>query len=80
MDSQVLVSMIKEVLKTILVKKVYLIKNSTKIDGYARDKNGINSVNTEEEVDVTCTHAINETNNMSINDNSNYTHKYYAPF
>ena len=31
-------------------------------------------------MDVTYIHSINETNGISINDNENCIHKYYAPF
>ena len=31
-------------------------------------------------MDVTSIHSINETNDISMNDDDNYIHKYYAPF
>ena len=40
----------------------------------------MNLDNTEEEVDVTCINYKNELKNVCINDDSNYSHKYYAPF
>ena len=35
--------------------------------------------NTEEEFDVTYIHSTNEKNNISMNDEENVFHKYYAP-
>ena len=55
-------------------------KNASEIFDCECDDNGINAVNTEEESYVTCIHDINETNERSINGDSNYIHKYYAPF
>ena len=37
-------------------------------------------MNTEEKSDTASIHAINWTNNISINDDDNYIHKSYAPF
>ena len=31
-------------------------------------------------MDVISIHSINETNHISMNDDNNYIHKYYAPF
>ena len=31
-------------------------------------------------MDVTCIHSTNETNGISMNDDDNYFHKYYAQF
>ena len=42
------------------------------------DDNGNNLPNTEEEADVTSIHYINATNEISINDDDNSIHKYYA--
>ena len=44
------------------------------------DDNRIKLLNEEEEVDVTSIHYINETNYISMNDDENFIHKYYAPF
>ena len=55
-------------------------QNSKEIIEHACDNNGINLVNTQEEAGVTCIHAINETNDISVNDDDNYIQKYYAPF
>ena len=44
------------------------------------DYNGINSLNIEQEVDVTSIRSINGTNDISINEDENSIHKYYAPF
>ena len=41
---------------------------SAEIIDHACDDSGINLVNIEEEVDVTCIHSTNETNNISMND------------
>ena len=42
--------------------------------------NGINSLDIEEEAGVTSTRSINGTNDISMNDDENFIHKYYAPF
>ena len=47
---------------------------------HACDDNGINLVNTEEESYVTCINTINETNDISMNDDQEHIHKYYPPF
>ena len=44
------------------------------------DDNKTNLLNTEEEADVTSSKSINGTNDISLNDEKNVTHKYYAPF
>ena len=42
--------------------------------------NGINLLNTEEEAYITYIQSINVTNDISMNDDENFIHKYYAPF
>ena len=37
-------------------------------------------INTEGEADVTSINSINATNDISINDDDNFIHKYYASF
>ena len=37
-------------------------------------------LNIEEEKDITSIHYINKTNDMSMNDDDNFIHEYYAPF
>ena len=44
------------------------------------DDNGNNLPNIEEEADVTSIHSINAKNEISMNYDDNYIHKYYAPF
>ena len=44
------------------------------------DKNGINLLNTLAEADATSIQSINGTNYISMNDDENLIHKYYAPF
>ena len=44
------------------------------------DDNGINLLNTEEEADVTSIQSINGTNDIYMNDDEIFIHKYYAPF
>ena len=55
-------------------------QNSAEIIDYTLDDNGINLVNTKEELYVTSIHYINETNEISMNDDDKYINKYYAPF
>ena len=55
-------------------------QNPAEIIDHACDDNIINLVNIEEEADVAYIHAINETNDIYMNDDGNYIHKYYAPF
>ena len=44
------------------------------------DNNGINLLNTEEDVDITSVQSINGNNDISMNNDENFIHKYYAPF
>ena len=44
------------------------------------DDNVMFLLNTEEEADVTPIHYMNATNDISMNDDDNFIHKYYAPF
>ena len=44
------------------------------------DDNGINLLNTEEEAYATSIQSINGTYGISINDDENFIHNYYAPF
>ena len=55
-------------------------KNSAEVIDDEYDDNGINFFDTEEEADVTSIKSINATNNISMNDDDNFIHKYYAPF
>ena len=55
-------------------------RNSAEIIDHTCYDNENISVNTEEEVDVTCINYINETNKISTSDDDNYIHKYYALF
>ena len=43
------------------------------------DYNGIDLLNKKEESGVTSIQSINENNNISMNDDENSIHKYYAP-
>ena len=47
---------------------------------YTCDDNGNNVLNIEEKEDSTSIHYINATNDISVNGDNNYTHKYYVPF
>ena len=55
-------------------------KNSAEIIDRKLDDNGINLVNTGEEAGITSIHYTNKTNDISMNEYDNYTHKYYASF
>ena len=55
-------------------------QNSADVIDDTCDDNGNNLLNTEEEVDLTSIHSINGTNYISMNDNDNFIHEYYAPF
>ena len=55
-------------------------QNSSEIIDNTQDYNGRNSVNTEEESDVTSIHYINTNNHISMNNDNNYIHKYYILF
>ena len=52
-------------------------QNSTGVIYHTCDDNGINLLNTEEEVDVTYINSINETYDISMKDDDNFTHHYY---
>ena len=54
--------------------------NSTGVIDHICDSNRINLLNTKEEADATPIQYINGTNNISINDDEPFMHKYYAPF
>ena len=56
------------------------IKNSTEAIYHTCYDNGINLPNTEEGADVIYIHSINATNDIFMNDDENFIHKYYAPF
>ena len=45
---------------------------------YTCDNKENNVLNIEEKVDVTSIHYINANNDISMNDDENYMHKYYA--
>ena len=55
-------------------------QNSTEVIDHAFDYNEINLINTEEEADVTPNHSIKSTNDVSMDYDPNFIHKYYAPF
>ena len=55
-------------------------KNSVEIFHHTCYDNGINLVNKEEEADFTSIHYINANNDIYMNDDDNYIHKYFAPF
>ena len=55
-------------------------QNPVEIIDHKCDDNGSNLPNTEEEVDFTLIHSINTTNYISMNDDDNFIHNYYAPF
>ena len=61
------------------MNKFHLI-NPVEIIDHACDESGINLLNSQKKVDFTCIHSSNETNKISMNDDKNYIHKYYAPF
>ena len=54
--------------------------NSIGIIYHTCDDNGINLLNTFKKVDVISIHSINGTNDIYMNDDENFIHKYYAPF
>ena len=55
-------------------------QNPVQIFDHTCDDNGIKLINTEEAVDVAYIHYINASNDLSMNYDDNYVHKYYAPF
>ena len=55
-------------------------QNSAEVMDHTCGNNGNNALNIEEESDVTSINYINETTGISMNDDNNYMHKYYAPF
>ena len=55
-------------------------QNSAEIIDHTFYDNGINLVNTEEELDVKSIHSINKTNHISMNYDVNYIYKYNEPF
>ena len=55
-------------------------QNSTGVVSNTCDENRINILNTEVELDVKYIQSINGTNYISMNDDANFIHKYYAPF
>ena len=54
--------------------------NSEGLIDHTCDYNRMFLLNTEEEACVTSIHSINATNDISMNDDDNFIHKYYAPF
>ena len=54
--------------------------NSIGIIYHTCDDNGINLLNTEEEVDVISIQSINGINDIAMNNDEKFIHKYYAPF
>ena len=59
------------------MKKFYLIKKSAEIIDHVCDDSGINLVNTEEEADVIYISSKNRTNDIYMNYDGNYLHKFY---
>ena len=55
-------------------------QNTVQIIDHTLDDNRLTLVNTEEEVDVASIHSINITNDIYMNDDDNYIHKYYLPY
>ena len=55
-------------------------KNSIGVIDHICDDNGINLLNTEEEVDFTSIQSINGNNDIYMNEYENIIHKYHAPF
>ena len=62
------------------MKKYHLCQNQAEIIDHTCDDNVISLLNTEEEADVTSIKYINANNYISINDDENFSHKYYSPF
>ena len=55
-------------------------QNSSEFIDHTCDDNVINLLYTYEEVYVTSIHSINATNDISMNDDGNCIHKYYASY
>ena len=55
-------------------------QNSTGVIAHTCDDNGINLLNTEEETDIISIQSINGINDISINNDEHFIHKYYVPF
>ena len=55
-------------------------QNSAEVIDCTCDDNGINLLNTIEKVYATSIHSIDSTNDISMNYNDNFVHKYYAQF
>ena len=55
-------------------------QNSTGVIVHACDDTETNLLNIEEEADVTYIQSINGTNDISINNDEHFIHKYYALF
>ena len=66
--------------KKYISEEVLSHQNSAGIIYHTCDDNGINVVNIEWDADITYIHAINEINDIYMNDAENYTYKYYAPY
>ena len=55
-------------------------QNSAESIDHTCDDNGKYLLNKEEEAGVTSTHSINSNNEISMNDDENFVHKYYGSF
>ena len=55
-------------------------QNSAEIIDHTFYYNVMNLLDTKEEADVTSIHFVNATNDISMNDDENFIHEYYAPF
>ena len=55
-------------------------QNLAEVIYHTCDDNGKHLLNTEEKSYVTSIHSINATNDLSMKDDDNFIHKYYAPF
>ena len=53
-------------------------QNSSVLIHHTCEENGINLLNAEEEVDATSIKSMNGTNDICMNYNENFIHKYYA--
>ena len=66
--------------KTYINEQISSHHNPAEVIDHTCDDNGNNLLNTEEETDVTSINYINATNDISMIDDGNVIHKYYAPF
>ena len=61
-------------------KEISSHTNPSKLIYHTCDDNGNNLLNTEEEANAKSIHSINATNDISMKDDDNFIHKYYAPY